>query len=49
MTESDGPAKEIAGALFKRAAEHGGDKLLEEASVLILYLLEERKHYGAMK
>ena len=49
MTESDGPAKEIAGLLIERAAQHGGDKLLEEAAILILYLLEERKHYGATK
>lgn len=36
-------AKTIAGDLVKRAASHGGDKLLEESAVLILWLLEERE------
>lgn len=43
MTTGNEGAEEIAGDLVKRAGAHGGDKLLEEASVLILWFLEERE------
>lgn len=42
MTDRSAGAKEIAASLVKRASEHGGDKLLEESAVLILWMLEER-------
>ena len=40
--ETKSPTEELAGQLVERAAQHGGDKLLEEAAVLLLWFLEER-------